>query len=35
MRREGFLGMRESREDSVAPFVLAKRAVKRPGLRVA
>ena len=35
MQREGFLGMRESREDSMAPSVLAKEFVKRPGLHVA
>ena len=35
MRSEGFEGAREMREDSVAPLVLAKRAVKRPGSRVA
>ena len=35
MRSEGLVGRRERREDSAAPFVRAKRAVKRPGLRVA
>lgn len=35
MRSEECVGMREMREDSVAPLVLAKRAVKRPGSRVA
>ena len=35
MRSEGFEGAKEMREDSVAPLVLAKRAVKRPGSRVA